>query len=108
MASIERYNKLQAKMTNIFNKLVTREEKKILEDAERCSNINFDALMLNTLRKEPFNFTPEQLKTFFDKAAEFSIDVQLYSMQGAYTPDVAELSEAGINLLAWEKEVGNL
>ena len=107
MASIEKYNKLQAKVTNIFNKLLTREERTILEEAERCTNVNYDALMLNTLRKE-FNFTPEQLKAFFDKAAEFSVDVNLYSMQGAYTPDLAELSEAGINLLAWEKEVGTI
>lgn len=107
MASVEKYNKLQTKVSNIFNKLLSRDERKLLEDAERCTNVNYDALMLNTLRKE-FNFTNEQLKTFFDKASEFSVDVSLYSMQGAYMPDVAELTEAGINLLAWEKEVGTI
>lgn len=107
MASIEKYNKLQTKVSNIFNKLLTRDERKLLEDAERCTNVNYDALMLNVLIKD-FGFTKEQAEEFFYKASEFSVDVNLYSMQGQYMPDVKELSDAGINILALEKEVGTI
>lgn len=107
MVSQEKFNKMQSKISNIFNKLLTREERQIYQDAEQYNNVNFDALVINTLRKE-FGFTKEQLKEFFDKVAEYSGDVTLYSVRCAYMPDVAELTEAGIKLLDWEKEVGTI
>ena len=107
MTYTEKYNKLQTKMNNIFNKLCSRDERKLLEDVEKYSNVNFDALVLNTLRNK-FGFTNEQLKEYFEAVSEYAVDVQLYSVQLQYMPDMTELSEAGVNLLAWEKEVGNI
>ena len=103
----ERQYQVSVKAANIVNKLMSEEEKKMMESSSNNLDMNCDAVILYTLFKS-YGFTAEQLKAFYN-AVNSTLKTELkddeHRVNFGIIPQRAALKDdLGIDIEAWSEE----